>query len=192
MAHINFEQQKMKVNLAAQALSSSVATAIEYCDKELKLPQFKDSQGTVRFIRLIDRLFDVLNSKNPFAKGYKCALKPENENVWGPFLDEAFSYLSKLKNVIGKPITKTKQKCGFVGFMAAILSAKGLYHDLVAQPDSQLKFLLMYKCSQDHLELFFGGVRSKGGSNNNPTAQQFVGIYKRMLLRSSIAGIFQK
>ena len=135
-------------------------------------------------------MFDILNSKSLFAKGYKCALKPENENVWGPFLDEAFSYLSKLTNVVGKPITKTKQKCGFVGFMAAILSAKGLYHDLVAQPDSPLKFLLMYKYSQDHLEHFFGSVRSKGGLNNNPTAQQFVGIYKHMLLRNSIAGIF--
>ena len=188
MAHVNFEQQKMKVNLAAQALSSSVATAIEYCDKQLKLPQFKDSEATVKFIRTIDSLFDILNSKNPFAKGYKCALKPDNCHVWGPFLEQSYSYLSKLKNVIGTPIYKTKQKTGFVGFMAAIPSTKGLFSDLVAQSDSQLKYLLMYKFSQDHLELFFGGIRAAGGSNNNPTAQQFVGIYKRMLLRSSIGG----
>ena len=188
MAHINFEQQKMKVNLAAQALSSSVATAIEYCNKELKLTQFEGSEATVKFIRMIDNLFDILNSKNPFGRGYKCAMKSENKSFWAPFLDEAFSYLSKIKNVVGKPITKTKQKCGFIGFMTAILSAKGLYDDLVAQPDSQLKFLLLYKFSQDHLELFFGGVRAAGGSNNNPTAQQFIGIYKRMLMRSSIAG----
>ena len=33
--HINWKQQKMKVNLAAQALSSSVANALEYCANEL-------------------------------------------------------------------------------------------------------------------------------------------------------------
>ncbi len=39
-SHVNWWQQKMKVNLAAQALSSSVADPIEYCWKVLKLPQF--------------------------------------------------------------------------------------------------------------------------------------------------------
>lgn len=38
-AHINWTQQKMKVNLAAQSLSLSVANAIEYCTTTLKLPQ---------------------------------------------------------------------------------------------------------------------------------------------------------
>ena len=33
LAHIQWQQQKMKVNLAAQSLSSSVADAIEYCTK---------------------------------------------------------------------------------------------------------------------------------------------------------------
>ena len=40
-AHINWKQQKMKVNLAAQALSSSVANALEFCEGKLKLPQFQ-------------------------------------------------------------------------------------------------------------------------------------------------------
>ena len=47
---------------------------------------------------------------------------------------------------------------------------------------------MTYKFSQDHLELFFGEVRASGGSNNNPTAQQFTVIYKRLLMRSSVQG----
>ena len=31
-AHVNWKPQKMKVNLAVQALSSSVAHALEYCE----------------------------------------------------------------------------------------------------------------------------------------------------------------
>ena len=74
MAHIQWKQQKMKVNLAAQALSSSVADAIEYCTDKLKLPQFQGSEPTVKFLRLFDHLFDIMNSRNPLAKGYKAPL----------------------------------------------------------------------------------------------------------------------
>ena len=58
-AHINWKPQKMKVNLAAQALSASVADALEYCEGKLKLPQFQGCGPTVLFIRVFDRLFFV-------------------------------------------------------------------------------------------------------------------------------------
>ena len=88
-SHIKWRQQKMKVNLAAQTFSSSVADAIEYCTSTLKLPQFQCSEATVKLIRLFDHLFDVLNSRNPLAKGYKSALRIENKNSWSQFLDHA-------------------------------------------------------------------------------------------------------
>eukprot|EP00795_Rhopilema_esculentum_P007827 gene7827-13692_t len=50
-SHIHWRQQKMKVNLAAQTFSSSVADAIEYCANVLKLQQFQGSSATVKFIR---------------------------------------------------------------------------------------------------------------------------------------------
>ena len=57
--------------MAAQTLSRSVADAIEFADVELKHPDFADSKATVEFIRVIDRTFDILNSKNSLAKGFK-------------------------------------------------------------------------------------------------------------------------
>ena len=48
--HIKWKPQKMKVNLAAQALSSSVADALEYCEGKLKLPQFQRCGPTVQCI----------------------------------------------------------------------------------------------------------------------------------------------
>jgi len=57
----------MKVKLAAQTLSSGVTDAIEYlCQKGE--PSFTNSQATVEFIRKINRLFDILNSRIPFLK----------------------------------------------------------------------------------------------------------------------------
>ena len=50
LAHIRWWQQKMKINLAAQTFSASVADAIEYCTNTLKLDQFQGSEATVRFL----------------------------------------------------------------------------------------------------------------------------------------------
>ena len=97
-AHICWEKQKMKVNLAAQVLSSSVADALEYCAKHLKLRQFEGCMPTVRFIRIFDHLFDILNSRNPLGKGFKSPLRKSNQQHWGPFLEEAYSYISGLKD----------------------------------------------------------------------------------------------
>ena len=36
------------------------------------------------------------------------------------------------------------------------------------------------------MELFFSAVRTKGGSNDNPTARQFKAIFKRLLMRHQI------
>ena len=168
LAHIKWEQQKMKVDLAAQALSASVADAIEYCTNVLKLPQFQGSKATVKFIRHIDHLFDILNTRNPCAKGYKAALRINNKGLWLPFLDEASNYIKGLKNVTGVPMHKTKRKTGFVGFLVAIESVKLLFKELVERDEAPMNYLLTYKFSQDHLELFFGAIRSAGGFNNNP------------------------
>lgn len=72
--HVKFHTQKMKVNLAAQTLSSSVAHAIEFCCTNLKLSQFQGSESTVKFIKIFDRLFDILNFRNLFAEGFKAAI----------------------------------------------------------------------------------------------------------------------
>lgn len=70
-AHINRHQHKMKVNLAAQSLSSSVADAIDYCSDHLKMNAFSHCHATTMFIRTFDRLFDVLNSRNSLSKNIK-------------------------------------------------------------------------------------------------------------------------
>lgn len=50
----------------------------------------------------------------------------------------------------------------------------------------KLKFLPIYKFSQNHLELFFGAIRSHGGYNNNPTARQFRSSYRKLIIHATI------
>jgi len=68
--HINFRPNIMKVKLAAQTLSSSTASALEFV-KLSEVEEFKDCDETIKFIKTIDEIFDFLNSRNPFGKGFK-------------------------------------------------------------------------------------------------------------------------
>ena len=130
-SHIDFRQQVMKVSLATQALSKSRADAIEHCNKALKLQVFKGSEATVKFIRLVDYLFDVLNSRNPLALGSKAPLRQNNKRVWKPFFEEAFHYFLHLKESTGVAMYKSKRKTGFVGFMAGIRSTKKIFEECI-------------------------------------------------------------
>lgn len=74
---VNWYQNKMKVKYAAHTLSASVANAMKYL-KSTGMEEFQDYKATTKFIEIIDSIFDILNSKNPFGKGFK---KPLNEIV---------------------------------------------------------------------------------------------------------------
>ena len=88
----------------------------------------------------------------------------------------------------GNRIVQSRRKTGFVGFLVAIRSLQAMYRRYVYPARAPLQYLLTYKMSQDHLELFFGAVRSAGGYNNNPTSQQFMSAYKQLLMRHQIKG----
>ena len=54
-----------------------------------------------------------------------------------------------------------------------------------------MTFLCTFKLSQDHIELFFGKIRSLGGCNNNPSARQFCAAYKRLLFHNDIQDVLR-
>ena len=76
-SHLQWRNQKMKVRLAVQVFSKSVADALTYCNENLKLPQFEGCEATVEFIRHVNDVFDVLNSKNPLAQGTRAPLRED-------------------------------------------------------------------------------------------------------------------
>ena len=53
-------------------------------------------------------------------------------------------------------------------------------------PTNPFKYLLTYKFSQDHIELLFSCIRSRGGWNNNPNVLQFKYAIRKMLMRNAI------
>ncbi|KAF4514120.1 UNVERIFIED_CONTAM: hypothetical protein B566_EDAN019065 [Ephemera danica] len=183
--HIDWKNHKMRVRVAVQTFSASVADAIEYCATVLNLPNFQGSAATVKFIRIIDRLFDILNSSSPIGKGFKAPLSPSNIEDTRKFLLEAKDYISKLTvSRGGSSILKVPRKTGFLGLITCISSVIDIFDRLV--DGTNMRYLLTYKLSQDHLEMFFGCIRQRGGFNNNPTCAQFKAAYKSLILHNEI------
>jgi len=115
-------------------------------------------------------------------------MRCENESNWQPSLLHAIDYLKGLKLQNGQFASKNVRKTGVVGFLASALSVMHMFDCLVKQ-QHVLKYILTYKFSQDHLELFFSVVRSRGDSNNNPSAVQLRATRKRLLTHNQLRDV---
>jgi len=174
----------MKVKLATQLLSLSVANSLIFCKDVLKLKDFENCTATVNFIKLFNDAFDILNSRTLIPYGFKGAINNDNyENILD-FSKKFIYYVHNLKLSTGQPILKSQRSTGFLGFIVCFHSLINLKKKFI--DTNNLKFIPSYKLSQDHLEIFFGSVRSQGGHNNNPTSMQFRSAYKKLLVQAQI------
>lgn len=179
--HVHYRNQIMEVYLATQLFSASVADAIEFCDRTLQLPDFKKSDATVRFIRFINDLFDIFNSRKMTDTFYKQPLHKQNHTFIMARLDYIKGYLMSLKELDGTPIYSGKRYTFVIGMLVLIESLKGYYHEFV-EKRKLLTFVPTYKQSQDSVEIFSCSMRSFSGYNTNPTAIAFQSAYKKSLL----------
>lgn len=181
--HIQWNKNEMKVKLAAQVFSRSAASALDYLRNEEDV-LFTQSEATASFLRIINDLFDIFNSKHPQSStrlrtGLTQSSAPEIFTV----LDEAADYIRSLK--IGtRRIVDTGIKCGFVGFLVNIETLRAIYYEYIET--EKLNVLLTFYLGQDLLESFFGRVRSKLGNNDNPTAAQFCATFRAILTDTEI------
>lgn len=184
-AHIYFQKQKMKVRLAVQSMSKSVADAIDFCREVLQLREFDGSEGTSNFIRIFNDIFDILNSRKiqePELK--KKALCENNASFILEYSEEAIEYINALKLPSGIFLVNSRRNVGFVGLIAALRNMSVLYKRFIET--GILKFIPLYKTNQDPIELFFAAVRMGLGHNNNPTVKQFIARYKKLLFRCQL------
>lgn len=180
--HINWKGNAMKVKLAVQTLSSSVAHSLLYLSQTSI--EFENCEATIKFVQVIDEIFDFLNSRNPFAKGFKQAIYVHNIQYLEEKMKNHIEYLYSLKTLTGQHLWKSKRKTFIIGFATAVKSTLAIAKDLLM--NHNFKFILTYKFSQDAIELFFGFMRGKFGHNNNPNCLEFKNALKSILLHNSI------
>lgn len=184
-AHIHFRKQKMKVRLATQLFSKSVSQALEVCQEHLHLPQFKYCTATIAFLSTFNDLFDIFNSKNMRQFNFKQPINSYNYETIMKKLTECKKYIMNLKLENGVKIIHSTRKTGLLGFIICINSLEGVYNELCIE-NNHMKYIPRYKFSQDHIELFFGCIRSRGGWNNNPSAINLKSAIKQLLVHSDI------
>lgn len=178
--HINFNNHRMNVKIAAQTLSLSVASALLYLKEANYMNVFKDVAATSLFCKTFNDIFDVLNTKNKFSSKKDIILTKNNFIELKAKTENYNNYIENLTIPGGQKIIKSNRKTGFLGFIINLKNMFCLFQDI------NTEYLLTFKLSQDFLETFFGAIRSRGGFNNNPSAKQFESAYKKLLIRNEV------
>jgi len=78
-----------------------------------------------------------------------------------------------------------RRKVFVIGFAIAVKSILQISKNLLLKPD--FKYLMTYRFSQDHLELFFAQIRRRHSWNNNLNVLQFKAAMKSLLIKNSIS-----
>ena len=177
---------KMNVRIDAQTLSSSVASAIDFLQEQTDLPDIKGSEATTLFMKQVDRIFDMLNGSNSFAKGYKAPVNKEILSLWLKQCDKVLSYLLSLKGQRQKLLIEGHCKTIILGFTFSIHSLVSIAQEYLSCECCPLQYILTYKFSQEHTELLFNKIPCRCGWNNNPNVLPFMYALRRLLISNSI------
>lgn len=178
----------MAVGLAAETLSRSASTALDYLMKH-KYAGFSNCGATSRYALMFNDLFDIFNTgwtdtkENNSNNMLKVPLCMENSAEIFSFFDVAVDYIESLQ-LDGKSILNSTRKTGFLGFLINITMLKSIYEEYVIT--GKIQKIPTFQLSQDPLESFFGRIRSRCGCNDNPTVQQFKSAYRKILINKEI------
>lgn len=191
--HLQWYERKMHVRTAVETLSSSVADSLEFLMRA-DIPQFAGAGPTIKFIRVFNDLFDIMNTtriKDPPTNQFKSALNPSNKHLIFNRLNEIKDYILTLKirqsekNPRIVSVLDSDLKVGFLGYLIDIVSIQNIYQEYVEEKNWMI-FFATHRISQDHLEILFGLIRKTCGCNDNPTMQQFEAALKKLSFQSDI------
>jgi hypothetical protein len=169
--HFNWQNEKMNVRLAVQMFSKSVSDALTFCAQSMQ--QFKQCTETAKFVKII----------NDASDAETCA--ENNLDLLVNKVEEITRYISNLK-LNGVPAVESSRKRGFLGLIISLKNSLELY--TLLKEAYNLRYLLTYELSQDHLKVFFSAIRAakRGHNNNNPSAIQFQSAGRQMFVRHEI------
>lgn len=184
--HIQFKNFKMNVRVAAETLSNSVANSMNYlmnCGHK----EFAKSTPTIRFIQFVNNVFDVMNTSatNRTKENlFKNPISPQNEKEIFAYFEKAIEFFKKLKLPNGTLLVESRTRTAFRGFIANMINLRCIYEEYVET--NLMSNLPTQMFSQDHLEAFFGRIRSLNGRNENPTAEQFSSAFRKIVVNNDI------
>ncbi|GFS27409.1 transposable element P transposase [Elysia marginata] len=176
---------KLRVNLAAQVLSHSVAAGIAFlCQTGIFPAQY---MATSKFIQRFDSLFNVFNVNGGNSKApFKHPITPTSSHV--AFLVESKAWLKSLHygtDDSRKPAESLPCIRGWLQTIEALL----LLIKNTLTDESNTKYLLSNRLNQDCIENLFAIIRSKGGHRNNPDPQEFRFALRQVMVDKVLSSI---
>lgn len=132
-------------------------SALEFLNRSY-FPAFAHCE-TINFIRIVDRSFDYLNSRDLLQKHFKEPIRNSSLDFNKQFLSASYKYFRKQK-VGGVGSLEHAWKTFAFDFLTNVnfmnILSEALLNEL------EFKYTLTYKFSQDHIELLFSGIRQRG------------------------------
>uniref|UniRef100_A0A1E1W8R2 THAP-type domain-containing protein n=1 Tax=Pectinophora gossypiella TaxID=13191 RepID=A0A1E1W8R2_PECGO len=181
-SHINPTRlEKNKTCYATQLLSHTVAAGLSaYVDFNVI---DKSARDTVKFIKLMNNLFDILNSTNLIQNNEnRKAFRGEDwqVNILNESL-ELFQTLTLLDLNNGQVVTSNVKFIN--GFQITIRSILLLFEDLKSEG---FDCLPTKRLTQVALENYFTEIKTKSGATGDLTCWQFVSTFKKFFFSHTI------
>ncbi|KAJ8708707.1 hypothetical protein PYW08_010089 [Mythimna loreyi] len=176
LEHLNpNSKQKMKVKLAAQTLSHTVAAGMMAKISEGVLTS--EAAVTAGLISKMDMLFDSVNSDSSDLRRGK--IHATNLKETTPHL-QLFKEMKLFFNSI-KFLGCTRTPPSKEGWVWTLNAIELLWNNL-RNKHANIQSLATRRLQQDPLENLFGCIRGNCGANYNPTAGQFIAALKTAIL----------
>ena len=168
---------KMKVSLAIQVFSKSMANALRFFHPDGQADEL------ARLIEMVNDFFDMANTRSTTEHKHKrnTNLKPYSDpnderltwtsNVFLPYLDQWKTHTANRQG-----FTKEQQQTMFIslqtyeGYQITINSMVSIVKFLLG---AGFSYVLTERFMQDVLEEYFGYQRASGRRSENPTAYEF-------------------
>ena len=178
LKHVDPKQfEKMKVNVAAQLLSHSTASALRFAVHDNLLPA--DALTTAWFVELINSWFDAANARNRREALYSKSGSKIKSLLLMMEIIPKITFSSANRQFSWKPIQ--------TGILVSTQSLLDLFASLVAS--GSYNYLLTSRLTQDALENLFSQIRGRGNSHPSPvhfrhclrliSISQFLAVPKR-------------
>lgn len=175
--HIQWKRNSMNVSLAVQTFSEAVASSIEFLQSQ-NVPEFQGAAATIDFIRRMNTLFDVFNSRHSSHHNiFKQRMSIQNKRVIYDLFNDSIQFFKLLKTDVHyyearkkqekgdekkkeklivrteiMPILNTIHKVGFLAFIADMQSLMKIFETYVEEGLINTS-IATYNLLQDPLEM---------------------------------------
>lgn len=174
-------RNKMRVKLAAQVLSNTVAAILKLMSESIENKEDSSAMlQTAEVVEELDRLFDCTNgpsSKHDVKKNIRTNVSKSSfhHKLW-PKYQTMLKTLTFLKS--DSQIRLKNVRC-INGYITTISSLQDIWKYVAAK---NFKYLNLRQLNQDAIENLFGIIRQHSPTNRNPTCHHFQGALKSSIL----------